>query len=227
MKLVFWNVQRLGGGTPQARRQVIEDLVAKRVKPDYAIFCELLQNIDFPTPYNLTYRRENPRQLCYGCIDTNGNSYQLKSYTPSATDDYKKAGFKGGNDFKQLADRSVAYFAKVGGVDVYAIHAPAGKGSAQKAMSFVACDLNQSFVNKPWLLLGDFNVEPNILASSKVGIDLSSITAAPNEPTKIGKRRDRTLDYVLCNFVGSVSVSRVRCSPRTVGSDHYPILVEW
>lgn len=227
MKILFWNVQRLGHGTPQERKDAFTYLYEKRVKPDLALFCELLPGGGFPKPNNLTYRRESIYQLCYGCLDENFADVPLASYTPDSTAEYQQAAFKGGNYFPNLVDRSVGYLGNHGGVEMYVFHAPATSGSARRAMSFLACDLDLKHGLHPWLVIGDFNVEPDRLSLTDVGIELSCLVASPSEPTKISAKGDKTYDYVLCNFIDDVKVARIRCSPRTMGSDHYPILVEF
>jgi hypothetical protein len=226
LKLIFWNVQRLSANSNEERKKIIIDTALTRVSPDFALFCELLQTNAFPAPYNLTYRKESDRQLCYGCIGSDGSSYNLDKFTPAATDEYKAAVFKGGNDFTELADRAVGLLGTVKGVDIYVIHAPASSNSAQKAMAFVACDLNKRYGNKPWLLVGDFNVEPEKLASSKTGIRLADLIVPPDWYTKIGKTKNKKYDYVLTNWDKSKVSVRVIRSGRDNNSDHYPIYVE-
>jgi hypothetical protein len=228
MRLFFWNVRHLSAGSDDARKNVIKG-VYEGVKPDYALFCELTTKSTVPQAQNLTYRKENPSQLCYGCLDSAGNNVALTISDLQVTDEYKKAKFKGGNDFSKLADRALGYMNRVGGVYVYVIHAPAGSDGrpGRKAMSFIGCFLNKYFGKTPWLVIGDFNVEPDMLSESPVGIQMGDLIKAPSEPTYIGPSRNAYFDYVLCNFKDSVSVARVRTSMRLHNSDHYPIIAEW
>ncbi|GLV54046.1 hypothetical protein KDH_08950 [Dictyobacter sp. S3.2.2.5] len=151
-------------------------------------------------------------------------------FIPEKTDTYKQAGFKGGNDFTNLADRALGFVGNVGGVDVFVLHAPSGgqkNGPAAKAVSFLACSLNEEYGANPWLVVGDLNVEPFDLIQARVGINLVGLIKAPSDPTYIGRKKDKKYDYVLSNVTSGVFVDRIRSSPRGHGSDHYPIIVEY
>ncbi|MGJ4788451.1 hypothetical protein [Leptospira koniambonensis] len=228
MKLMFWNTQRLGQSTDDASVKLIQDTIAK-YKPDLHILCELTTSATAFTPQNLNYRRPNDFQLCYSYYDARvGKSINLIKIVPESTDDYKEALFKGGNDFTRIADRALAYAGRVGGVHLYALHAPAS-GNALKAASFVACHLNESHQEDPWILIGDLNVTPDTLKESKVGIDLNSLILDPGIPTHI---KGKTLDYALSNI--DIRKDKDKRSIQIgVGdlnkdaSDHAPIILTW
>jgi hypothetical protein len=225
MRIMFWNLRHLGAGTDEFRKKAIKT-VYDGLKPDYALFCELVTTSTFPAPVNLTYRLQNPYQLCYGCLDSAGNNFGLTRSVPTVTDVYKEANFKGGNDFTQLADRALGYVGIVGGAHLYVLHAPSGGGSARKAVSFAACYLDETWGNTAkWVMIGDLNVEPSPLALSPVGIELGGLIMDPEVTTYIGPTKDKTFDYAMANF--DVSVGRARVSPRSHGSDHYPVYAEW
>lgn len=230
-RITFWNVRHLSAGSDDDRKHAIGSTL-KAWKADLMFFSELTPQSVWPPAQNLTYRRANSHQLCYGCLDNTWTSQPLVRDTPTTTADYEAAtSFKGPRDFTELADRALAYFGTVnsGGqqVHIYVLHAPAGKGSAKKAVAFAACYLNQHHGNTPWLMIGDLNVEPDDLASAPVGIQLGDLILAPSEPTKVGRTRDKTYDYVLCNFKDHAKIRTVRTSSRFHGSDHYPVCVEW
>ncbi len=229
-RICFWNMRHLSDGTDDSRKNAITT-VFKGIKADYTLFCELTTKCVFPAFTNLTYRKESGAQLCYGCLDSDYDNIILTKYTPDATQAFSDAGFKGGNDFTELADRAVGYIGKVNGVAVYVLHAPSGnKGRpAARALSFLACDLNAKYKANPWMVIGDLNVEPaNLLTYSRtVGIAIGDLILTQAEPTYIGKKTNKLYDYALCNFVASAKIARIKCSPRSHGSDHYPIVVEF
>jgi hypothetical protein len=225
MRILFWNVRHLGEGTDEARKAAITR-VSQSLKPDYTIFCELVTTSTYPPAINLSHRMTNPYQLCYGCMDAAGTFGTITRADPLPTDEYMEAGFKGGNDFSELADRALGYVGELGGAHVYVLHAPSGSGSAQKAVSFVACWLHGQYgADTPWILIGDLNVEPEKLEASGVGIELEDYIIDPGVPTYIGRKKDKKFDYALANF--DAAVGRARVSPRFHGSDHYPIYVQW
>jgi hypothetical protein len=226
MRILFWNLRHLSDGSDESRKNAIKTFY-EGIKPDYALFCELTTASTVPQAQNLTYRKETGSQLCYGCLDSAGKDVALSVSELLVTDEYKHANFKGGNDFSNLANRALGYLNKVGGVHVYVIHAPSGGYGrpGRKAMSFIGCFLNKYFGKTPWLVIGDFNVEPDMLSASPVGIQMGDLIKAPSEPTYIGPSRDTFFDYALANF--PVNVARVRTSKRFHNSDHYPIVAEW
>lgn len=229
-RLTFWNVRHLSAGSDDDRKNAIQATL-KGCKADLMFFSELTTSSVYPAPQNLTYRKTNDHQLCYGCLNSAWNDVPLTRQIPTSTPDYRQGAFKGGNDFTELADRALGYYGTVNAygqnIHIYMIHAPAAKGSAKKVMAFLGCYLDSVHGANPWLLVGDFNVEPDELASAKVGIQLQDLILAPDEPTKIGKKRDKTYDYALCNFKTHATIKRVRTSARFHKSDHYPIAIEF
>jgi endonuclease/exonuclease/phosphatase family metal-dependent hydrolase len=234
-KIFFWNVQRLGKGSDLARTKAIKTVI-KSVNADLSLFCELTRQCGFPASQNLTYRKEDERQLCYGCLDAASKTVELDEVTPLVTDAYTQAGYKGGTNFRELTDRAVGHAKKVDGVEIYVIHAKAQSSEAEKIMAFLACYLDDLYkTTTPWLVIGDFNVIPEKLKRSRVGINLNDLMryTRVSEPTYIGKlselgrsRVRKRLDYALTNITDA-RVSRIRCSPRLHNSDHFPIVAEW
>lgn len=233
-KIFFWNVLRLGKGSDKDRAKAIKT-VMKGVNANLYLFCELTRHCDFPAAQNLTYRKESDKQLCYGCLDAASQPVGLDEVTPLTTDAYKQAGYKGGNNFMDMTDRAVGHAGKVAGVDIYVIHAKAKSSEAVKIMSFLACYLDDLHKAAPWLVIGDFNVIPEKLRNSRVGINVSDLMryTRVSEPTFIGKPSAlgrsvgrKRLDYALTN-IADARVNRIRCSPRLHNSDHLPIVAEW
>ncbi len=218
--ILFWNLRHLAEGSDADRAFAIATVV-KATGAELSLFCEVMHNCGRPKAQNINYREKNAHQLCYGALDADGvTDVPLEAFDPAVTQDYKDAGFKGGSKFSNIVNRGVGMVKKKDGVHVYMIHAPAD-GDAKKAVSFVACALNETYQDKPWLLIGDLNVEPKELAACKVGIELVDLIKDPGEPTH---ENGKTLDYALSN-IGSVRVKALRKSSRLHGSDHGPILV--
>jgi hypothetical protein len=225
-KIAFWNVQRLGASTDPARGGVVRRLLTYW-QADLYLFCELTTQCDIPEAQNMTYRAENAAQLCYGAMDVDLDTVELTAFTPSPTGGYRRAGYKGGNRFAQLADRALAHAGHHFGVEVYVIHAPASN-NAVKVMSFAASSLDELHGTDPWLLIGDFNVEPDKLGEAPVGIDVSDLIRRPGQGVYTHyspSGRGTVLDYALCNF--SADVRAMRLTRWQDYSDHSPILVEF
>ncbi len=220
-KILFWNTQRYGKGThPLIRDALLANGVA--LGAHLGIFCELTTTAeDVLDPQNQSYRKANRFQLCYGLYNyVTKKNLKLEKVVPACTDEYREAGYKGGNDFKRLADRALVSAGKWDGVSLYAIHAPASN-NAVKVMSFIACHLNEFHGANPWVLIGDFNVTPEDLEKSKVAIDLSELMLIPPKGTHL---KGKILDYVLTNkdniVIGVADLKKDL-------SDHAPIWVEW
>ncbi len=227
-RLMFWNVKRLGDGTDKARKDILNEKIGE-LKPDLVILCELMRTCKFPTPVNLTYRKENPHQLCYGVYDpaTGIDLVGVKAYSPvdADVDDYKDAGFKGGSNFKRLTDRAAADIGTWNGIRIFAFHAPGGAGL--RSVSFLGCDLNK--IKTPWMLIGDLNVEPDILGAAQVGIRLSDLIKDPGENTHKDPAtlKENKYDYCLTNVKVDIEVKSRFTRSTLLISDHLPIIVAW
>jgi endonuclease/exonuclease/phosphatase family metal-dependent hydrolase len=223
-RIVFWNVQRLGAGTPQARQEALHQIRNWNGIPDVYLFCELVSTCPRPLAQDLNYRRLTHAQLCYGAMNHNYQDIQLTAVVPRLATSYKGSS-KGGNDFKLLADRALAQVGTYGGVDVYLIHAPASN-KARKVMSFIACSMDEHHPGN-WLVVGDFNVEPDVLASAPVRIDVGSYIRRSGVATH-RSATPKELDYALSNMRASrVQVQAAHPSLWQQFSDHAPIQVEF
>jgi endonuclease/exonuclease/phosphatase family metal-dependent hydrolase len=223
-RIGFWNVQRLGASTDQARQQVLNHMMTYW-QADLYVLCELTTTSVAPPAQNLTYRAQNASQLCYGAWDSNGQ-VNLMSITPIATPAYKSAHYKGGNDFTKLADRAVALAGNVGHVAVHAIHAPAGRSSGLKAMAFIAAHMDAAYQGNAWLVFGDFNCLPADLARAPLSIDVGDLVRSSGKTTHVSpKGSESELDFVLCNFPAKVKA--LRYMRWGLYSDHSPIMVEY
>ena len=220
MRIAFWNMQRLGADSPK-REEAIRYLLMT-VQPDYLLLCELTS-----THPNGQSHNSNPYTLRYACFNAAGGNVPLQFVQPTSTDDYKQAQFKGGNDFSKLSPRGLAHIVIVDNdtniqLPIYAYHAPSSH-NAIKAVSFVGCALNEEHDDDPWIVIGDFNVEPQKLATAPVGIRMDDLILAPDTATHRG---GKTLDYALTNIEDS-SIYTVRRSMRLTGSDHNPVVVDF
>lgn len=213
--LMFWNTQRLSRGSQKARSLGIAGVV-NRQNADLAIFCELTQQAKLPRPVNYTYRRRNARQLCYGFKKRGRGRVVTKPYTPVAADWYKQAGYKGGNDFTHLTSRAPGV-TMVGETTVYFFHAPASN-NAVKCTAFLTCALNEQHRDKPWVLIGDLNVEPDKLRRDLQAAGLDGLVIEPDRATH---RSGKKFDYVVSNVPG-LAVTVVDGGGF---SDHDPITI--
>lgn len=217
-RVVFWNVQRMGEAGGDKLQKAFDAL--DKLSPDLTLLCEVATTSMYAQ--NLTYRKKNSAQLCYGCLDADGNTKILQQAVIEATDEYREAGYKGGSTFSKLVDRAVGWVPSANPAvfpHVYVIHAPASN-NAVKAMSFIACALNEEHGSAAlWLLVGDFNVEPDVLAEAPVGINMNDLIESSGRATHDGGKE---LDYCLSNF--PVTVAR---TTTKFPSDHYAIRIDW
>lgn len=213
MRILFWNVQRLGAGTDDARRTILGQALYA-IAPDVVLLCELTTASETPQAQNITYRDHNPAQLCYGAFDANGQTILLTRILPAAGAGY--AGlYYGGNNFANLVDRALAYVGNLGGTQVYVFHAPAYQNGAARAMTFLAYALHEAFGITPWLVIGDFNVEPhNLPTFAQQFVVYGGATYIGGMP--------KAYDYVLTNRAIHNFQIHVPGGP---GSDHLPISI--
>lgn len=227
---MFWNLQRLGATTGDARLAAIEYVYRHRLNCDVMLFCELLAGAGWPPGQNITYRKTNPYQLCYGAMDDDSDSIDLGRFTPVSTPEYRAAGFPGGNNFTQLCDRAVAYVGVWGGAHMYLMHAPANHASALRVLSFLVCDLVARHGIYRWIVIGDLNVPPDVLQASPAmpgGRPMGEFILESGVRTHWSRRTDRTLDYTLCNFGDHAWIDSIWISPRRNPSDHIPVVITY
>lgn len=223
--ITFWNVKRLGQSTDAARAAILSTLSAQWRDPDLKLYCELSTACANPPHQNMTYRRENPSQLCYGAVNAAGASINLTAVRLVASTAYRAAGFTGGNQFDQLADRALAHVGTVGGAEVYMIHAPSGGGGLE-VMSFICSSLAESFpASQPWLVVGDFNVTPDILAAGPVNVGpyIRRPGVATFRSHSTGSWAE--YDYALANF--ALDVRAMRSQYWYEATDHSPIRIHF
>lgn len=232
-RIAFWNLQRLGAGTDAARRRGLTTL-ATYWDPDLMLMCELTTRCVYPRARNLTYRRVGSRQLCYGALDDNDTDVRLTADLPPLAPAYSAAGYRGGNNFKNLVNRALgraALMATLGNVRVFVIHAPAAAASAARAMAYVAAGIDQRYAGSglQWIVVGDFNVKPQVLgAQPLVGLNINNLISRPYTPTHYYRptRKFSEIDYALTNIRG-LTVRSMRLTRWWGLSDHSPILLEF
>ncbi|MFC5699992.1 hypothetical protein ACFPVX_01750 [Cohnella faecalis] len=234
---MFWNLQRLGASTDA---EVVTGItaIASAQQANAEGYCELTTACTAMTPHNITYRKETSHQLCYSARDYAQlpspivypipTQLALTRIEPESTAAYEQAGYDGGKNFKNLCDRAPAYVGGglIGGVNVFIFHAPAHADSAERAVAFIACYLQDYYTTNPapWLLIGDLNVEPKQLAGSKVGISLEDYIISSGQPTH---KKGKELDYALTNYPNAIKLKRVHANKRFEYSDHIPIVAVW
>jgi endonuclease/exonuclease/phosphatase family metal-dependent hydrolase len=77
---------------------------------------------------------------------------------------------------------------------------------------------------RPWVLLGDLNRPPELVAGAlaHLGLDLLD----PSEPTFPARRPRRRIDHIAVAGAGEWRVERVEVLPRQRVSDHRPVAAE-
>ncbi|MGJ4748000.1 hypothetical protein ACQV5M_16700 [Leptospira sp. SA-E8] len=231
-RLLFWNVQRLGAGTDNVVRNGLIE-IARRYRSDFNIFCELTPQCPYPKAINYAHVRNKDDQLCFGFMgsDLSDQAGLAEEYVPVITDEFRDAHFKGGANFRAFSSRGVVRLKNFGGLDVLAFHAPGGNGL--KAVSYVIASLNETYGRKPWLLVGDLNVEPKVLKESKISLQIADWIKPPDDITYRNKGSNgfwtgKEYDYAVANIAAPVTVT-VTPDTRAMEklSDHLPIIVEW
>ncbi len=217
MRILFWNVQRLGATTDDNRRTIIGN-VFYSVAPDLILLCELTTASGTPQAQNITYRRQNPFQLCYGAVDSGGGNIGLTRVNPPAGPGY--AGqFAGGNDFSDLVDRALAYVGFNNNYHIYVFHAPANQFEAKRAATFLTYALNAHHAGANWLVIGDQNIEPADLPPF-----VNNHAYQPDTATFISGM-PKMYDYILTNNYAGFNLRTV--VPGGAGSDHLPIVLNF
>jgi hypothetical protein len=249
MKFVFWNVQRLGSATPQARGEIMEAVLADAFEfhgAEYAILCEVsgsasLGVANVNKQVQVFRRGANARaaQLGYACIDAELNEVVLEQFKmPTFTDVFGNPTHrKGGNDFTRQSKRFVAHAGTYDGdVELYVYHANASaKGAFLVAWVAEALRLED---NGNFLLVGDLNSEPGAVRTQMqlLGTDPDEFEFGEDGPTHNAKTGlNKTYDYAIGGMGIVPVVTRLDITgtiahftddPNANMSDHLPIVVE-
>ena len=217
MRILFWNVQRLGGVTDDVRRTIIGNVFYAMV-PDLILLCELTTASLIPKAQNITYRVKGKYQLCYGAIDANGTDIPLTRVNPAAGPKYANQ-FIGGNNFSNLVNRALACVGFYNNYNIYVFHAPACQFGAERALTFLTYALDALHPGANWLVIGDLNIEPWNLSDY-----VQNYVFQSSSNTYIGGI-PKMYDYVLSNNFAGFTLNTV--VPSGPGSDHLPIVLDF
>lgn len=167
MKVLFWNTQRLGGGSPDDKQQAIREAVLKikeDMEVDICLLCEITSDVEaFALVKQVAVAkrdvRRNAAQLGYGCLDRDFGHQDLRiAEIPHYNDVFDEPiGYRGGGRFEVQSKRRVASAGRIGNVPLYVYHANASSKSVE-LVKWVACALDER--HRRFLLVGDFNCSP-------------------------------------------------------------------
>ncbi|MCX2836365.1 hypothetical protein [Microbulbifer thermotolerans] len=243
MRLLFWNTQRLGKGSPELKYIYTEGVLAEgfsNLGVDIAVLCEVTSGLtigpsalDKQVVVAKRTRKRTQAQLGYAGLASDLTQIQM---TPAPIRNYSIATstgwlLKGGTKFDNQSKRRVAYLGQDRGVGphLFMYHANAS-GKAAALTSWVAKSCNEETAGR-FLLVGDFNCSPIQLEAT---MRINNITGPgifwdKNLKTHNAKHHDmvNVYDYAICSgFYCEVKAIDTRgFIPREVMSDHLPILV--
>jgi endonuclease/exonuclease/phosphatase family metal-dependent hydrolase len=96
-------------------------------------------------------------------------------------------------------------------------------------MAFIASSLDATFGDHtPYIVVGDFNVEPEVLADASVGINVGDLIRRSGLPTHFSASSGKTseYDYALTNLT-NLTVTTLDGSEWVGYSDHGPIFLDF
>lgn len=252
MKFLFWNAQRLGGGSPEMRSAILEGVIASAFVDDGAagaLLCEVTSSTtlsDAQINKQVSVRKRTVRgdsaQLGYAAIESDLGQMEM---TQALISNYSgvfgtPVPKKGGNMFDKQSKRFVASIGEVGGTNVYVYHANASARAAF-LVAWVAEDLRQQD-NGNFVLMGDLNCEPAAVVNALTtqGADATDFKIRDGGNTHNAKTGPtKTYDYAISGAGVPLAVT-VKDITRNLPphpltgrpdpadySDHLPILVEF
>lgn len=235
MRIICFNVQRWGASTTPERRQAFEARFAA-IQPDMVLYTEISTACVDPVPFNPTYRRPNPAQLCYAgkyrtaAGPANVTFRRLEADEVAVTPAYA-ALYPGAKKLDALVDRAPALVTTdTGDVPVVLLHAPASE-EATRAVIMVACWLEANCGE--YLLLGDLNSTPGTIKETVKRTAASFIanrmryTMSGTHHGKRGSPSNR-YDFVIAKRKGdkATSIEPVMSGLAYASSDHCPVVID-
>jgi hypothetical protein len=164
----FWNTQRLGGSSPEEKRQLFEGIIAQIMHNahdfQYFALCEVtgvVQIGDVNVEKALLKASVKPGQLAYEVIDADlANSPIEAADIDNFNEIFGIPSFvKGGNAFNRQSKRPVAGISRTQqGTPIFIYHANASARSAF-LVNWVAAALAKECEDN-FILAGDLNCEP-------------------------------------------------------------------
>lgn len=238
MKIMFWNTQRLGGGST-GKSTMITSVVSHAMYDlgvEVCLFCEVTSEIkldDITLTKQLAVTKRNRRassaQLGYGCISSSGSDSELVACEiPTYGEVFADPiGYRGGNAFSGQSKRKVAGCGKIGATPLFMYHANSSYKSTELVRWVVAALEEQ---NDEFLLVGDFNCSPEALHGA---LDWGQFHIASGGPTHNAKGDGgpkTTLDFAVGKgVVPTVEVLNKTSFFKDAGllemPDHLPIIV--
>ncbi|KAF0813139.1 hypothetical protein IGB42_02539 [Andreprevotia sp. IGB-42] len=245
----FWNLYRLGGGSGENKKIIIEGTLAQLFdshNAECAFLCEVTGDVqlgDAAVGRQLYQATRRVGQLAYSAFNDDMSAHDLeKADIENFSDVFGVASLKkGGSVFSKHSKRPVAYAGQVGGVHVYIYHANASAKSAFLC-AWVAESLNQDCAGN-FILAGDLNCNPMEFATwiqhccHAGGMATTAFQTSSGGPTHNAKGGlHSTYDWAIAGpAVGAVVVTPVDYGGVVNGmgfdddprSDHLPIVVRW
>ena len=245
----FWNTYRLGGGSGEAKRIIIEGVLAQIFdshQAEFAILCEVTGDVqlgDAPVSRQLYTASRRHGQLAYSAFDDDLSAHDLeRADVNDFIDVFGQAPHKkGGGKFSRQSKRPVAYAGQAGGTNVFVYHANASAKSSF-LVAWVAESLNQDYQGN-FIIAGDLNCSPLQFATL---IDLCTSTpnyhahfSAPNgghthnaksglvstyDWAIVGANGPKAVNVAAIDFTGIIKQMGFTENPL---SDHLPIVVSW
>lgn len=251
-QIAFWNTYRLGGGSGEGKKMIIEGVLAQIFKNypnvEFVALCEVTGDVqlgDAPVGKNLYAASNKSGQLAYSAFDSDLNNLDLEQadindfYDVFGNPPYKK----GGGKFSKVSKRPVAYAGHYGNRDVYIYHA-----NATSKASFLTAWVSESLRQETggaFILAGDLNCEPAELGTALYhctqthGYAAAHFTTPNNGHTHNAKTGlAHTYDWAVAGTGGGLGVVTVAKVDFTAvidemgilpdpKSDHLPIVVGW
>ncbi len=188
MKVGFWNVQRLGGSSPEEKKSLVANVIDKffdELDVELMVLCEITSdtvvNSSSENEHKIEKIVHRPRRtnrrtssaLGYTLITKEGlDATAWKFEVPSFTDIFDQPNHrKGGSDYYNKGKRHVLTLSHYEeGWDLYFYHANAISGGGSKhAVAWIAEALRLENSDKagnvlhPFVLIGDLNCHPTEL----------------------------------------------------------------